>query len=165
VFFTNISIGYIAGDSGTVLKTTNGGLNWIMQATETFEHLNAIFFADSATGWAAGGNGIILKTTTGGVTRLIQHSNEIPKEFKLCQNYPNPFNPKSKIKFQILKLSEAKLLIYDILGREAETLVNEQLNAGTYEVEWDASNYPGGVYYYILKAGDFTQTKKMILVK
>jgi len=71
----------------------------------------------------------------------------------------------TNIKFQIPDLSYVKLIILDILGREVETLVNEQLNPGTYEVGWDASNYPSGVYYYKLAAADYTETKKMILIK
>jgi len=98
----------------------------------------------------------------------------IPKEFKLEQNYPNPFNPTTKIKFNISPLpggvSEGrgglvKLIIYDVLGREVATLVNEQLKPGTYEVEWDASNYPSGVYFYNLTAGVFKDTKRMMLIR
>ncbi|HEY3250614.1 MAG TPA: T9SS type A sorting domain-containing protein [Ignavibacteria bacterium] len=99
-------------------------------------------------------------------------STEIPREFRLFQNFPNPFNPTTKIKFDIPPLSFNKGLqplvqikVYDILGSEAATLVNEQLKPGTYEIEWDASNYPSGVYYYKLVADDFTETKRMVLIK
>jgi len=92
-------------------------------------------------------------------------SNEIPKDFSLSQNYPNPFNPNSKIKFQIAKLSTARLVIYDELGREVSTLVNERLNPGTYEVNFDGSNLASGIYFYRLAAGDFIETKKMLMVK
>ncbi len=92
-------------------------------------------------------------------------SSEIPKDYSLSQNYPNPFNPNSKIKFQITKLNNAKLVVLDILGREVSTLVNEQLKPGTYEVDFDGSKFSSGVYFYKLVAGDFVETKKMILVK
>jgi hypothetical protein len=98
-------------------------------------------------------------------------SSGIPKSFQLFQNYPNPFNPITKFKIQITKLSNAKVTVYDVLGREVATLINEQLKPGTYEVTWDASNYPSGVYFYKLVVGDntnngeFTETKKMVLVK
>jgi hypothetical protein len=92
-------------------------------------------------------------------------SNEVPNGFSLSQNYPNPFNPSSKIKFQITKLSSVKLVVFDALGREIETLVNEQLKAGTYEVNFDGGKLSSGVYYYKMIADDYTETRKMILVK
>jgi photosystem II stability/assembly factor-like uncharacterized protein len=94
-----------------------------------------------------------------------QISSEVPKGFTLSQNYPNPFNPNTKIKFQITKLSAAKLVVFDALGREIETLVDEQLRPGTYEVDYDGSRLSSGVYYYKLITGGFVDTKKMILVK
>lgn len=92
-------------------------------------------------------------------------SNEVPSKFSLTQNYPNPFNPSSKIKMQIAKLGNVRLTIYDALGREVETIVNEKLSPGTYEVEWDASKYGSGVYFYRLTSADFTETKRMMLIK
>jgi Secretion system C-terminal sorting domain len=92
-------------------------------------------------------------------------SNEIPKEFKLYNNYPNPFNPSTKIKFALPKNSYTKLIVYDILGRELLTIVNEQLSAGTYSVDWNTSDYPSGIYYYKLTSGEFTETRKAVLIK
>jgi hypothetical protein len=94
-----------------------------------------------------------------------QISNEVPKEFSLSQNYPNPFNPSTNIKFQIPAGGFILLTVYDILGRKAAVLVNEKLSAGTYEVKWDASNYPSGVYFYKLSSGGFSKTMKMVLLK
>ena len=97
-------------------------------------------------------------------------SAEIPDIFNLFQNYPNPFNPNTKIKFDVPNVVNGRdrslrLVIYDALGREAVTLVNEQLQPGTYEAEWDASNYPSGVYFYRLETNTFSETKKMVLIK
>lgn len=92
-------------------------------------------------------------------------STEVPRDYSLSQNYPNPFNPKTIINFQLSKFSNVKLVIYDILGREVTMIVNEQLKAGTYEVTWDASKYASGVYFYKLTAGEFTESKKMVLIK
>jgi hypothetical protein len=93
----------------------------------------------------------------------------IPNEFKLEQNYPNPFNPISKIKYQIaktkIKNQKVQLIIYNSLGQEIETLVNETQEPGTYEVTFDGSNLASGVYFYRLETSDFVQTKKMILLK
>ena len=103
-------------------------------------------------------------------TAINNNNSGIPKKFALYQNYPNPFNASSNIKFDIpsnvkRQMSNVKIIIYDILGRRVETLVNEELKPGTYEISWDANNYPSGVYIYMLSAGDFSDTKKMILLK
>lgn len=92
---------------------------------------------------------------------------EIPKGFTLSQNYPNPFNPSTKIRFQISGTSAAKtfLYVYDMLGREAAVLVNENIKPGTYEVNWDAGSLPSGTYFYRLVTEKVTITKKMVLVK
>jgi hypothetical protein len=102
-----------------------------------------------------------------GITPISQH---IPESYNLYQNYPNPFNPVTKIKFDIRagirsQGSEVKLIIYDITGREIQTLVKEKLNPGTYEVIFDGSNYASGVYFYQLKVGDYIDTKKLVLLK
>ncbi len=86
-------------------------------------------------------------------------------EFKLYQNYPNPFNPSTKIGFRISEFGLISLKIYDVLGREVTTLVNEEKPAGTFEVTWNAVNIPSGVYFYQLKAGSYTATKKLLLLK
>ncbi len=108
---------------------------------------------------------------------LNQISTEIPEKFELSQNYPNPFNPFTKIKFSISqsettqlssqssRVVSTSLIVYDILGKEIAILVNQELQPGTYEADWDASAYPSGVYYYKLESGDFTETKKMVLIK
>ena len=92
-------------------------------------------------------------------------TNNIPNKFTLHQNYPNPFNPTTNIKFEIQKTSPTKLIIYDALGREVAILVNEVLKAGSYQTDWDGSNYTSGIYFYKLIANDFSETKKMLLIK
>ncbi len=102
----------------------------------------------------------------------------IPGKFELYQNYPNPFNPSTKIKFDVPTPlippeggTSVRLIVYDILGREVASLIpplrggQEGLQPGSYEVEWNASNYPSGVYFYKLTAGDYADTKKMVLLK
>ncbi|MGH2575173.1 MAG: T9SS type A sorting domain-containing protein, partial [Ignavibacteria bacterium] len=102
----------------------------------------------------------------------IKKISEIASKFSLSQNYPNPFNPVTKIKFTIPSLEGArgisvKLIIYDILGKEIKTLVNDILKPGTYEAEFNGGNFASGIYYYRLTAGDgaFSATKKMVLLK
>ncbi|MBI5475480.1 MAG: T9SS type A sorting domain-containing protein [Ignavibacteriales bacterium] len=90
---------------------------------------------------------------------------KIPMEFSLQQNYPNPFNPVTDIRYQISEISHVKLVIYDVLGREVATLVDEMQDAGFKSVSWDASKIPSGVYFYKLIAGNYVATKKMILIR
>ena len=92
-------------------------------------------------------------------------SSEIPNRFYLYQNYPNPFNPKTKIKFDLPFETFTILKVYDALGREVSTLVNENLKAGKYEVGWNASILNSGIYFYKLITERFTETKKMVLIK
>lgn len=85
--------------------------------------------------------------------------------FNLGQNYPNPFNPSTRIKFDIPKSSFVKITVYNELGKEVAELVNQNLQNGTYEVDWNAADFPSGIYYYRLDAQNYTETKKMILLK
>ncbi|MCU0372887.1 MAG: T9SS type A sorting domain-containing protein [Ignavibacteria bacterium] len=103
-----------------------------------------------------------------GIKKLYEN---IPEEYLLYQNYPNPFNPVTKIRFSVIKTdagirnSVISLRVFDVLGRHIKTLVNEQLSTGAYEVTFDASDLPGGVYYYVMTAGNFIQSKKLVLIK
>ncbi|MCX6163852.1 MAG: T9SS type A sorting domain-containing protein, partial [Ignavibacteriae bacterium] len=112
---------------------------------------------------------IVIKfATTIGVKEI---STVVPGKFALEQNYPNPFNPNTIIRFKIKDLRFSTLKVYDILGKEIATLVNEKLKPGTYEVTFDArlhgqgSNLPSGIYFYQLKSDNFIETKKLILLK
>ncbi len=89
----------------------------------------------------------------------------LPEEFYLSQNYPNPFNPSTKIQFWISDFGFVNLKVYDILGKEIATLVNEEKQAGNYSVEFNAAELPSGVYFYQLKADSFVETRKMLLLK
>ena len=96
---------------------------------------------------------------------IIQTSSSIPENFLLYQNYPNPFNPVTHLEFRISKLGFVSLKVYDILGKEVKTLVNEVKPVGIYKVLFDGSNLPSGVYFYKIEAGDFLSIKKMMLLK
>jgi hypothetical protein len=101
----------------------------------------------------------------GPFTGIVNLGTGVPSSFKLLQNYPNPFNPHTHIGFRIADFGSVKLVIYDILGREIYSLVNKELQPGTYAVDFDGSELPSGVYFYRLLAGDFSDTKKMMIVK
>jgi photosystem II stability/assembly factor-like uncharacterized protein len=178
VKFMSSSTGYIAGYCGQILRTTDGGANWCTQTSNFNNNFTECFFTNNNTGFIAGRapipgmKGYILKTTDGGgnciPTGIESSGHKIPEHFQLFQNYPNPFNPATSIKFNIPQSNgkvNVKLTVFDALGREVTTLVNEEVNPGSYEVTWDASNYPSGVYFYKLTAGDYTKTRKMILIK
>ena len=96
---------------------------------------------------------------------VVINDENIPAEFKLQQNYPNPFNPTTIIKYDIPEIRIVTLKVYDVLGSEVATLVNEEKPVGSYKIEYDATNLPSGIYFYQLKAGDYTNTNKMILLK
>jgi len=160
---------------GNKIYTGQNGDGFSYQYTSPFGNYKHMFanITNSTAVWAVRDNGGISKYT--GQVGIQTISNEIPDNLSLSQNYPNPFNPSTTIRFKI-PLSRGvtgeagrgvftSLVVYDVLGSEVATLVNQQLNPGTYSVEWNASNHPSGVYFYRLSAGEFTQTNKMILMK
>jgi hypothetical protein len=173
VFFKDVNTGWAAGTQ--MYKTTNSGANWIIQnLPQPYYDVTSMTFTNDSTGWAVGWGGKIFKTTNGGV--WIEHiGSEVPAKYTLYQNYPNPFNPVTKIKFEVpavLSFPHAPsgnplivLKVFDITGHEIQTLVNEKLQPGTYEVEWNASQYPSGVYFYQLRTEGFADIKKLILLK
>jgi photosystem II stability/assembly factor-like uncharacterized protein len=156
--------GYAAGQYGTILYTSNGGEIWTEQESGTNNTLNSIYFTDEMRGWAVG-YGVVLSTTNGGVTFVEEVSTETPKGYILSQNYPNPFNPVTTINYQIPKESTVKLNVFDCLGNEIETLVNEFQTGGMYSLKFDASKLTSGIYFYQLKATDFISTKKMVVMQ
>ena len=99
------------------------------------------------------------------ITGVTPVSTQIPNEYKLSQNYPNPFNPVTKINFALPKSGLVTMMVYDILGREVARLVNETKQAGSYSVDFNASNLTSGVYFYRLEVNGYVDTKKMTLIK
>lgn len=160
--------GMVSGYNGNAYKTTNAGVNWLPLYAVTDYHFFAMHCPDNNTCYYGGWYDVMMKTSMGGV--LLGNENNItlyPSDPSLSQNYPNPFNPVTKIRFIIGGASEQKtfLAIYDMLGRKIAVLIEEYLKPGNYETNWNASNYPSGVYFYTLTAGSFTETRKMVLVK
>ena len=112
-----------------------------------------------------GGEGVWRRPLSEMITSVSDQKSTLPQNFSLQQNYPNPFNPSTTIRYEIPERSFVTIKVYDILGKEIDTFVNEEKPSGTYEVEFDARNLPSGIYFYQLKAGSFVETKKMILLK
>ncbi len=157
---------YAGGFYGSgVLRSTNNGLNWSEVNSGIFNKMiTNIFFDNAGFGYAGTYYGGLYKTNISTIG-IINLSTEIPGKFSLSQNYPNPFNPETKIKFALPKEGFVKLSVYDASGREIESLINQKLNAGTFEVTWNGANLSSGIYFYTLKTEGFSETKKMILVK
>ena len=95
----------------------------------------------------------------------VKETPKLPNQFSLSQNYPNPFNPTTQITFTLPKASNVTLTIYNVLGQQIATLVNGKNEPGAHSVSWNALNVPSGVYFYRIVAGDFVQTKKMVVMK
>ncbi|MFC2093816.1 YCF48-related protein, partial [Bacteroidota bacterium] len=155
---------YLSGGTTGLIYSTNYGLTWKSSYSNTL-YSKKIFFADLFNGIIIGEDGLIERTTDGGIIFANNNATKVTSSYKLYQNYPNPFNPTTNIKFDLKKSSHTKLIIYDILGKEVATLVDDKLNAGSYEVGWDASHYPSGVYFYRIIADDYVATKKMLFIK
>ena len=164
IHLMNADTGIAVGSSGNIYRTMNGGVNWVYIYPGTTNHFYGVFFTSANTGYVSGLPGMLLKTTNG-LTFVNQINGTTPKSFHLKQNYPNPFNPSTNIMFDIPKSNHVKIIIYNALGIEITTIVNEKLNSGSYEVSWDGTDYPSGVYFYKLLSGDFVKTKKMVLIK
>ena len=169
IYFFTPMIGYTLGFNGAgteIKKTTNGGQTWEDQHCPAQYNIYSVCFASALTGCAVGYSGTILRTTTGGAPiGIMTNSIEIPNHFLLSQNFPNPFNPSTIINYQLSMFNYVSLKVFDVLGKEVATLVSEKQSAGTYQVEFDGSNLTSGVYFYKLTAGEFTDTKKMVLIK
>ena len=101
------------------------------------------------------------------VRQLVSISEELllPIEFELSNNYPNPFNPVTSIRYSLPKSEKVSLIVYNLNGKEVARLVNENQQAGNHSIKWDASDVASGIYFYRLQAGDFVQTRKMVLLK
>lgn len=155
----------VVGNNGVIMRSYDSGNNWTIQSNQSGDFLYDVDFSDINNGIAVGKNGCIVRTSSGGLVSVIPVSTKRPESFSLKQNYPNPFNPATKISFEIKNSTFASLKIFDISGKEIKALVNENLAAGSYEINFNASELNSGVYFYTLKTNEYTETKKMMLVK
>lgn len=173
-------VGYAVGNNGIIMKTEVAGGNWFYLNSGTAVNLTGVYFVNMDIGYVVGENGTILKTTSGGMPpNSIGEENDqtLPRTYRLFQNFPNPFNPETHLRFRIADFPGragrfVSLKVYDVLGKEVAVLVNKPLSPGTYRVTWDASDFPGGVYFSRLtvKSPDgltssFTAVRKMLLVR
>ncbi|MBA4312999.1 MAG: hypothetical protein C0417_10255 [Chlorobiaceae bacterium] len=149
-----------------VYLTTNNGTSWTNINTG-LENSYADVILTSGTYIFTGtyGDGIWRRSLSEIITSVEQINSHIPEKFALNQNYPNPFNPSTTIQFDIPKASFVTLKVYNVLGQEVATLVNENKKIGRYEVEFDGARMASGVYFYKLQTNHFTKTMKLLLIK
>ena len=168
VNISNVMLGMVYNEG--IYKSTNNGVSWSLvndgltnlRAKHLILYNNYLYyFAESNVA----SDKPIWKRPVGEVIGINSNSSEIPSQFNLSQNFPNPFNPKTNILFELPKESFVKLIVYNTLGKEVTILANQVLKAGSYKIDWDASNYPSGIYFYKLEARNFIESKKMILIK
>jgi len=186
ISFIDDKKGWTVGNYGIIISTLDGGETWVEEISPTSLDLNKVYNYEKFL-WIIGQNGAILQRDISNLVSVEIPNKTVPKSIILSQNYPNPFNPTTTINYSIpnssVILSEAKnlkdfsseapqndnvnvvLRVFDILGREVATLVNQNQKPGYYKLEFDASKLTSGVYFYQLNAGDFIESKKMLLLK
>jgi photosystem II stability/assembly factor-like uncharacterized protein len=164
--FINSKIGYVSAYDSRVFKTIDGGETWEPENYPKGLSNFAMDFVNEEVGWVFGYPGIVLKRDPNfvSVDEPVYQGNDL-NTFSLIQNYPNPFNPNTTITYSIPIAGKVSLKIFDVLGNEIATLVNEEKTTGNYTVNFDASNLTSGVYFYRIQAGDYVETKKMIYLK
>ena len=143
VYLSETGKAWAVGKSGNIAYSTDWGFTWEEQQSGISSELREVFFSNDNVGWIVGGGvglpGVILHTTNGGVITEVNENNIVTK-FELCQNYPNPFNPSTIIRYQIQERSLITLKVFDVLGNEIQTLVNEEREAGNYENTFNAGS-------------------------
>jgi photosystem II stability/assembly factor-like uncharacterized protein len=165
VHFVDEDNGAIAAADGQVLRTSDGGITWEIEQTLTNVQLYGLAMSDANTIWVAGQFGVILKSETTPTSVKSVATKTLPEKFGLSQNYPNPFNPSTIINYELPITNDIDLSIYNLLGQKVATLVLGKQEAGFHQIEWDASRFASGYYYYVLKASDYVDVKKMVLLR
>jgi photosystem II stability/assembly factor-like uncharacterized protein len=165
IVFNDEMNGWVATSEG-IYATTDGGQNWQQELSISYNTFYTFGIRRGNSLWAIGSSCGIIKYDNNLPTSIAyEMGGIIPTEFALLQNYPNPFNPSTKIRYDIPKETRVVLKIYDVLGAEVATLVNDLLKPGRYTTEWNAGRYASGVYIYRIDAGNFTATRKLMLLK
>lgn len=160
---------FSAHSKGGVYLSTDGGDTWGMESDALlFNNINSMAINDQYIFVGTNKNGLWKRSLADllkKLTSIEKISDVIPWEYSLMQNYPNPFNPVTKIKFGLPENAFTKLIIYDILGREVETLINTEMLAGEHDVSFNATNLSSGTYFYKIVANKYTSIKKMLFIK
>ncbi|MBU2445511.1 MAG: T9SS type A sorting domain-containing protein [Bacteroidetes bacterium] len=150
---------------GIVFRSTNNGGSWTRESTGLTDTRVQALVVSGLNPFAGTYGSGVWRRPLSEITGIEDGRNNLPTSFSLQQNYPNPFNPTTKISFSIPEQSFVTLKVFDILGREVKTLVNELKHPGEYEIEFSANDLSSGVYIYKIQAGSFRDTKKMLLIR
>jgi hypothetical protein len=150
---------------GNVYLSTNSGENWIQKNQGLGETISNELVIEGNYIYTGSLDNSVWKRQLSEIISVQNISWEVPTTFSLKQNYPNPFNSMSKIQIQVASNRYVKLVVFDITGKAVATLVNEYLQPGTYEVTFDAGDLPSGIYFYQMRADNFLETKKLIIIK
>jgi hypothetical protein len=166
----SLNCNQFSNNNGTdsIASVTIGKLDSVMAAwgCNVGDSLRVKWFVKTYTMFdSASTSNTFLITFVRSVIGIHPISEIVPSVYFVSPNYPNPFNPSTTIKFGLPKNSFVNISIYDILGQKVSVLVNEQMKAGEYVADWNASNFTSGVYFYKIEAGEFTKTSKMMLIK
>lgn len=169
-FVPGTSVCYLTGQlgaSGTVKRSLDNGATWTVMTTGGVTglfHMELAYISSMVYAYAMNDAGAVIRLIDN-LTGVEENGQNLPNEYKLAQNYPNPFNPTTTINYSLPIASHVTVKIYDVLGNEVKTLVDESKLIGNHSVSFDASGLASGVYFYTIKAGDFYDSKKMSLVK
>jgi photosystem II stability/assembly factor-like uncharacterized protein len=163
VSFADADRGIAVGWAGTIVRTTNGGVTWKYEHSGTGNELFAVSFVNPNAATVVDEWGGILRSTR--EVAVEQVSDAMPTEYSLSQNFPNPFNLTTTIEFDVPKSGYITLKVYNVLGGEVATLVDDVLIPGRYAARFNAAGLASGVYFYRLQAGNFVQVRKMILLR
>jgi len=167
VFFRSKLRGFVVGGRGVypiIMSSNDGGSSWDSNKIWCNNPLDKIYVFDNNKAIAIGGAGTIL-VNNDIVVNLNEDKIDRNINFFLSQNYPNPFNPTTSIQYEISSRQFVTISVYDLLGREIATLINEEKPVGEYAVEFDGTGLPSGIYFYRIKAGSYSETRKMVLLR
>ena len=159
---------FVAMRNKGIYRSTDAGSTWALADSFSIANFDITGLTNDGTNLfvATGVEGLWHMTISAlGVTSVPNDGRDLPSKITIAQNYPNPFNPSTEISYTLTKTSKVSLKVFDLLGREIATLVDGKNEPGQHSVSWNAINVPSGVYFYRMVAGDFVQTKKMILMK
>jgi len=168
VFFLNALEGWAVGSGGSIIYTNNGGVIWSIVGTGlTSNSLTSLNFTSPTNGYVVGNGKTLIKY---GMPLATEDENAFPRSFELKQNYPNPFNPITTIHYTLPEESEVTISINNLLGKQVRQFTMSNQPLGIHSIQWNGTDkqgnqVPAGIYFYQLKAGDFSDTKRLLLIK
>jgi len=166
IYFKDASSGWIVGEGGFIFETSDGGSSWKQVASGVTEKdLKSIIVTDDGKVFACGYSGVVVRYGPVIGIAVENESTEIITQFRLCQNYPNPFNPTTSINYHVPICYHVNITVYNQVGQKVITLVDETKSAGSHQISWNAENLPTGIYFVKMTTREFSDVRKLLLVK